>query len=90
MLFPEFAKQLVSKQNKQISLNKLSIQKLVEGFSYIYDVKQLVIKNKGFVIFSTLFFILSFIIENINGRFWLNDFKVYYLAAQALLEGKEV
>jgi len=90
LLFPEFAKQLVSKQNKQISLNKLSIQKLVEGFSYIYDVKQLVIKNKGFVIFSTLFFILSFIIENINGRFWLNDFKVYYLAAQALLEGKEV
>ncbi len=60
------------------------------GFSYIHDVKQLVIKNKGFVIFSTLFFILSFIIENINGRFWLNDFKVYYLAAQALLEGKQV
>ncbi len=31
-----------------------------------------------------------FTIENINGRFWLNDFKVYYLAAKALLNGDPI
>jgi hypothetical protein len=47
-------------------------------------------RNKVFVFFSLSFFILIFILENVNGRFWLNDFKVYYLAAKALLEGKQV
>ncbi len=31
-----------------------------------------------------------FTLENINGRFWLNDFKVYYLAAKALLDRETV
>ena len=31
-----------------------------------------------------------FTVENINGRFWLNDFKVYYLAAKALLNGDPI
>jgi hypothetical protein len=43
-----------------------------------------------FVLFSLSFFILIFALENINGRFWLNDFKVYYLAAKALLSGNQV
>ncbi len=47
-------------------------------------------RNKVFVLFSLSFFILIFILENINGRFWLNDFKVYYFAAESLLEGKPV
>jgi hypothetical protein len=47
-------------------------------------------RNKVFVLFSLSFFIFIFILENINGRFWLNDFKVYYLAAKALLSGNQV
>lgn len=47
-------------------------------------------RNKVFVLFSLSFFILIFTLENINVRFWLNDFKVYYLAAKALLEGTPV
>jgi hypothetical protein len=47
-------------------------------------------RNKVFVLFSLSFFILIFTLENINGRFWLNDFKVYYLAAKALLAGNQV
>lgn len=47
-------------------------------------------RNKVFVLFSFSFFILIFTLENINGRFWLNDFKVYYSAAKALLEGHQV
>jgi len=31
-----------------------------------------------------------FTIENINERFWLNDFKVYYIAAKALLSGETI
>ena len=47
-------------------------------------------KNSSFLLFAFVFFILIFTVENINGRFWLNDFKVYYLAAKSLLEGKQV
>ncbi len=43
-----------------------------------------------FVIFASALLVLDFIIENINGRFWLNDFKVYYLAAKAMLAGDQV
>jgi hypothetical protein len=31
-----------------------------------------------------------FVVENINGRFWLNDFKVYYTAASRLLSGGNI
>ena len=44
----------------------------------------------SFVIFGVLVLCLILIIEKINGRFWLNDFKVMYLAADALLNNEEV
>ena len=37
-----------------------------------------------------LFFIVFFMLELINSRFGLNDFKVYYLAAQNLVTGKPI
>lgn len=37
-----------------------------------------------------LFFIGFFIVENINNRFWLNDFKVYYSASSAFVNGGQV
>jgi hypothetical protein len=36
------------------------------------------------------FFILFFAVQWINGRFWLNDFKVYYLAMQNFLNGEPI
>lgn len=32
--------------------------------------------------------LLLFIVEHINGRFWLNDFRVYYGAGESLLNGE--
>jgi hypothetical protein len=32
--------------------------------------------------------LLLFVVEQLNGRFWMNDFRVYYGAAQALLAGE--
>jgi len=52
--------------------------------------KRIIHENKSFLLFSVFFFILIFTIENINGRFWLNDFKVYYLAAKSFLDGLPV
>jgi len=43
-----------------------------------------------FIAFAAIFFIAIFIIENINHRFWLNDFKVYYSAAKAFLNGEKI
>src|SRR5690242_14024338 len=43
-----------------------------------------------FIVFATVIFAAVFAIEKINGRFWLNDFKVYYSAAQALVNGQQV
>jgi hypothetical protein len=43
-----------------------------------------------FLVFTLVLIVAVFTIENINGRFWLNDFKVYYLAAKALLTGQQV
>lgn len=34
--------------------------------------------------------LLLFVVEHINGRFWLNDFRVYYGAGEALLKGEPV
>lgn len=31
---------------------------------------------------------LLFVLEHVNGRFWLNDFRVYYDSARALLDGQ--
>ncbi len=43
-----------------------------------------------FILFACLIFLTILIIENINGRFWLNDFKVYYLAAKAFVANSQV
>jgi hypothetical protein len=43
-----------------------------------------------FICFSILFFMTVFIFEGINQRLWLNDFRVYYSAAQAFLDGQPV
>ena len=43
-----------------------------------------------FIIFSALIFLVIFVIEKINGRFWLNDFKVFYSAAEALIHHEKV
>jgi hypothetical protein len=45
-------------------------------------------KSLPFLIVASVFFVLIFLLEHINGRFWLNDFKVYYEASTALLQGK--
>src|SRR5689334_15868891 len=43
-----------------------------------------------FIVFAAIIFAAVFTVEKINGRFWLNDFRVYYSAAQALVNGKQV
>ncbi|MDI6767939.1 MAG: glycosyltransferase family 87 protein [Bacteroidota bacterium] len=43
-----------------------------------------------FIFISLLIFIAIYFLENINHRFWLNDFKVYYFAAKALIQGDQV
>ncbi|MCX6291567.1 MAG: glycosyltransferase family 87 protein [Bacteroidetes bacterium] len=45
---------------------------------------------KGFILFSSVLLLGIFIVENINHRFWLNDFRVYYGAAQAMISGTPV
>ncbi len=47
-------------------------------------------RSKNFLIFSGLILLFILIIENVNQRFWLNDFKVYYLAAEAFLTHQPV
>lgn len=43
-----------------------------------------------FILYNGLIFVVIFCVENINHRFWLNDFRVYYLAAKALIGGEQV
>lgn len=43
-----------------------------------------------FILFGALICCVIFIVENLNGRFNLNDFKVYYSAAEALVSGEKV
>jgi len=47
-------------------------------------------KNNKLILFFILFFLLFFIIENVNHRFWLNDFKVYYSASKNFFSGKPI
>jgi hypothetical protein len=46
--------------------------------------------NRIFISIMILVLLLIYIIENINGRFWLNDFKVFYSAAESLLINKPI
>lgn len=43
-----------------------------------------------FILFSLLICTAIFVVENINGKFFLNDLKVYYLAAEALISKQQV
>ncbi|HTA28465.1 MAG TPA: glycosyltransferase family 87 protein [Bacteroidia bacterium] len=43
-----------------------------------------------FILFATIILIADFVIENINHKFQLSDFKVYYEAARALTSGKQL
>ncbi len=43
-----------------------------------------------FVIIVTLLFLILLVFQNINGRFWMNDFKVFYLAAKSFVNGETV
>lgn len=42
------------------------------------------------VIVLMLFFVGFFTIQNINNRFWMHDFEVYYSASNALVDGNQV
>lgn len=46
--------------------------------------------SKGFLIFSGLILLFILVIENVNQRFWLSDFKVYYMAADAFMSNQPV
>lgn len=50
--------------------------------------KDKIIRN--FVIIASLLFLTILIFEKINGRFWLNDFKVIYMAVESLLNNEQV
>ena len=43
-----------------------------------------------FISLLSLFFILFFIVQNINDRFWMHDFEVYYSAANSYIHGEKV
>ena len=50
-------------------------------------------KNRStliFILLTSLFFIAFFVIENVNKRFWLHDFEVYYTACNAFLHGNQI
>lgn len=51
---------------------------------------KLIKNNSLFVIISLVIFTLIIVLEIINERFWLNDFKVYYLAAKSFVNGGSV
>ncbi len=42
---------------------------------------------RPFYIFAALLVLAALVLEHINGRFWLNDFRVYYMAATDLRHG---
>src|SRR5688500_11896258 len=48
------------------------------------------IGNRFFVLLACFIFIVIFTVENINARFWLNDFEVYYRAAKSFVKGTQV
>ncbi len=47
-------------------------------------------ENQWILVFLISFSIFMFVMQNLNGRFWLNDFKVYYSAAKGFVEGTPI
>jgi hypothetical protein len=58
--------------------------------STIYTFSQRNRKFKGFSVFVLILYLLNLILNNINGRFFVSDFTVFYLAAKNLLAGGKV
>lgn len=52
--------------------------------------KHLSPRETRFAIIVTSLFLILLVLQNINGRFWMNDFKVFYLAAKSFLQGEPV
>ncbi len=46
--------------------------------------------ERRFAVVVSLLFLILLILQNYNGRFWMNDFKVFYLAAKAFVAGESV
>ena len=42
---------------------------------------------RPFYIFAAVLVLAALVLEQVNGRFWLNDFRVYYMAATNLRDG---
>lgn len=47
-------------------------------------------RTRPALIVVSVLLLAALIIEHVNGRFWLNDLRVYYMAAQSMLEGSPV
>ncbi|MFZ1688488.1 MAG: glycosyltransferase family 87 protein [Flavobacteriales bacterium] len=45
---------------------------------------------RSFLFFAAFFFTAMFVLEHVNRRFWLNDFRVFWSASDALLHGQPV
>jgi hypothetical protein len=45
---------------------------------------------RPFLIVATILVLASLVLEHVNGRFWLNDFRVYYMAADNMRHGLPV
>ncbi|HEX2617719.1 MAG TPA: glycosyltransferase family 87 protein [Flavobacteriales bacterium] len=43
-----------------------------------------------FIIVAALLLLATLVLEHVNGRFWLNDFRVYYMAADAMRHGQPI
>jgi Glycosyltransferase family 87 len=63
----------------------------MKGFAKLH-IKEFKSNNPfiGFSVLITVICVLNIVFNTINGRFWLSDFKVYYMAAKSLLSGGQV
>lgn len=48
----------------------------------------MLIRLRPFLLTASALLLLVLALEHINGRFWLNDFRVYYMAADAMCHGR--
>jgi arabinofuranan 3-O-arabinosyltransferase len=62
----------------------------MKWFEGTFPRKRIDPKLRGFTIFVVILCLLNLLINNINHRFFVSDFKVYYYAAQDLLQGGKV